>query len=70
MNNFDPTREIAIIWTVEDVQGVRPDLDDKQAFKVLENIKRNHDAEVGVNWDVIDVVAGILYPKEKSWDKG
>jgi hypothetical protein len=59
---IDPRRQIAIIWSVEDVQEVRPDLSDEQAFEVLHSVKNNHDACEGVNWLVLEIVADILYP--------
>lgn len=45
---------ITISWHILDVQNVRPDLTDAQARDVLEALERNHDASIGVNWDVID----------------
>ena len=51
------------VWQVSDVRGRRPDLDDEQCWKVLRSIERNHNAEVGINWDVIDFVADKLYPE-------
>ena len=60
-------REVAIIWCLEDVKEVRPDLDDDQCWQVLQNVKRHHDATIGVNWDVLDCVASLLFgnaPKE------
>lgn len=57
-------RSIAIIWTIEDVQEERPDLSEEQAMKVLEIVRRNHNAEVGVNWEVIKTTANVLFPGE------
>ncbi len=42
-------RKIAVVWCIEDVQDVRPDLTDEQAWQVLRQVKRNHDADIGVN---------------------
>lgn len=61
--NFNPNRQIAIIWSIEDVLGIRSDLTEEQAFNVLKEIERHHDCTIGVNWDVIEEVANILYPK-------
>ena len=50
--------EISIVWGVEDViaqaeeSGI--EITDDQAYKLLTHMKRNHDAESGINWDVID----------------
>jgi hypothetical protein len=54
-------REIAVVWCVEDVQEVRPDLDDDQAWEVLQHVRRRHDATIGINWDVLDCHADMLY---------
>jgi hypothetical protein len=54
-------REIAVVWAIEDVQSVRPDLGDGQAWEVLQNAKRYHDAGIGINWEVLTCTAQILY---------
>ncbi|MEZ6063982.1 MAG: hypothetical protein R3C19_26860 [Planctomycetaceae bacterium] len=56
-------RRIAVIWSVEDVKQLRPDLTDNQAWHVLLETRRSHDACVGINWNVIDAVADVLYPQ-------
>lgn len=61
-NTFDPTKEIALIWTIYDVQGVRPHLTDEQALHVLRNVDNHHDADHGVHWDTIKEWADTLYP--------
>ena len=57
-------KEIAIFWHIEDVQSVRPDLTDEQASSVLKNLKKNHDANEGITWEIIKVIADILFPEE------
>ena len=57
LNNY-----ISILWFVEDVQEVRPDLDDEQAYEVLLCVKANHDATLGINWDVLAITAEWAYP--------
>ena len=54
------------LWQVEDVRGQRPDLTDDQCRDVLRVIDRRHDANIGINWDVIDVVADMLYPEPEN----
>jgi hypothetical protein len=54
-------RQIASIWHIEDVQSVRPDLTDGQAWKVLQSARRNHDANTGINWDVLECHADMLF---------
>jgi hypothetical protein len=61
--DFDPKRQIAIVWSIEDVQEVRPDLSDGKCFQVLLAVKRHHDARTGINWDVLDCVADALFPE-------
>ncbi|MCC7290444.1 MAG: hypothetical protein IT449_00110 [Phycisphaerales bacterium] len=56
-------RQVAIIWSIEDVQSVRPDLTDDQSWHVLQRCIRAHDCEVGFNWMLIECVADDLYPK-------
>ncbi|MBX3709454.1 MAG: hypothetical protein KF702_06845 [Gammaproteobacteria bacterium] len=56
------TEEIAITWHIEDVQSIRPDLTDEQASDVLIHLKKNHDANDGINWYIIEIVADILFP--------
>jgi hypothetical protein len=53
---------VIIKWTTTDVQSIRPDLDETEAYKVLLYIKNHHDASIGVNWDVIETIADMLYP--------
>jgi hypothetical protein len=62
-------RCIAHIWGTEDVQEVRPDLDDDQAWQVLQHIERRLDAQYGISWNTIEIVADELYgPKpEQRW---
>jgi hypothetical protein len=54
-------RQIAAGWSIEDVQEIRPDLTDEQAWEVLQAVERNHDATIGINWDVLDYHADELY---------
>ena len=54
-------REIAVIWCIEDVQEIRPDLTEDQCWQVLETTSRYHDATIGINWDVLRCQADILF---------
>ena len=40
-------RQIAHLWSVDDVQSVRPDLTEEQAWEVLQNVDHHKDAELG-----------------------
>lgn len=62
-------RLMAFVWSVDDVQSVRPDLTDEQAWEVLLLAKHGHDANFGISWDVLSTLAEALYgdapePKE------
>ena len=63
---YDPSRQIAIIWSVEDVQAVRDDLSDYHAMEVLNEVKRRHDAEIGVSWETLRIWADELYPVDAA----
>ena len=63
-SQLNPKTQIAIIWSIEDVQSIRNDLTDEQAMEVLLLVKNRHDASIGVNWDTIEYVAKELYPEE------
>jgi hypothetical protein len=57
-------RQIAVIWDIEDVIAIRPDLTDDQAWHVLQAVEQYHDAGVGINWEVLEFQADILYGPE------
>lgn len=54
--------EIAIIWSVEDVMKECNWLSKHEALDVLHDLKHNHDATIGINWEVIYYKAQCLYP--------
>jgi hypothetical protein len=54
-------REIAIIWCVEDVQEIRPDLNQDECWAVLEETSHHHDATIGINWEVLKCHADLLF---------
>ena len=55
-------------WHIDDVQDVRPDLDDDQCIRVLEVIADSFDANYGINWDVIEYTANSLFPDLEGED--
>jgi hypothetical protein len=59
-------RQVAVIWSLEDVQGVRPDLNNDQAWEVLEECRDKHDCEYGFTWTLIEVIADDLFPRPKD----
>ncbi len=54
-------KQIAHIWSIEDVQSVRPDLDDDQAWLVLQRVDEAKDAEYGITWSTLEMVAGGMF---------
>jgi len=66
LDYFDNTRQVAIVWDISDVKSERPDLTDEQAMEVLQDISKHHDADLGVCWETIRVVADNLFPKAES----
>jgi len=58
--------EIAIIWSVEDVMQECDWLTKDQALEVLHSIDHNHDATIGINWEVIRDSARDAYPEPEE----
>jgi hypothetical protein len=58
-------KKIVTTWCVDDVQSVRADLTDEQAFEVLIRVDHYFDAEYGISWDTLKINADDLYPKEQ-----
>jgi hypothetical protein len=56
--------KIAITWHIDDVKELRPDLTDDQAREVLQQAKDRHDAGIGITWEVLEIHADDLFPKE------
>jgi len=54
--------EIAVVWSVEDVEMQCDWLTRDQALEVLFALKERHDASVGINWDVIHYTADWMFP--------
>ena len=46
--------EMRLTWSDEDVLEINPTLNADQVSLVLEMLKKNHDANVGVSWDTIE----------------
>lgn len=68
-NEFNPARQIAIVWSIEDVQqsarelGYAQELTDEECMDVLDAVKDKHDASLGVSWTTIEFWVGELIPK-------
>ncbi len=57
-------RYIAIIWSIEDVQSCRPDLDLEQAWHVLQQCEQSLECNEDFTWQLIEAVAEKLYPEQ------
>ena len=55
---------IAAFWHIDDVKGIRPDLDDEQAMEVLNRVDHYHDCEHGITWLHLEMAADYLYPEQ------
>jgi hypothetical protein len=60
-------RKIAHIWGIDDVQCIRPDLDDDQAWRVLQTVERRLDSEYGICFDTLEIIADELYGPKPEW---
>ena len=56
-------KQIAAIWSIEDVQVIRYDLTDEQAWEVLKRAERDDDDRYGITRDTLRLTAGWLFPK-------
>jgi hypothetical protein len=58
MGNRNHMKFITIEWYVEDIQPIIEaegmQYSEELAYSILEYIKDTHDANIGVNWDVIN----------------
>lgn len=61
-NAIDDPDCIAIQWSIDDVKHICPKVTDQQARDVLQFMKTNHNAEIGINWDVIDSAIDEVLP--------
>lgn len=66
MNKESRDLSIAVVWHIADVLEVRPDLNKNQAWEVLRSVKQNHDANLGINWEVISATAEVLFGEKRG----
>ena len=60
----DKRYAMAIVWQIDDVLSIRPDLTEEQAGEVLGRVEDCHDASIGVSWDTLEIVADEMFPPE------
>ena len=65
----DADQTISVVWAIEDVQSIRPDLSDDQAWQVLQAAKKDHDATIGINWSVLECHAEMLFGDAPELDE-
>lgn len=53
--------KICLVWGVEDVIGLRTDLSEEQAKKVLDTVKRGYNPENGVNYLTLKETADSIF---------
>lgn len=58
--------QISIIWTVYDVQEVRPDLSNEQALEVLRIAEQKYDPNIGLNLSLLQQYADAAFPNISS----
>ena len=56
-------RQVAVVWSIEDVLGIRPDLNPEQAWDVLTACRDQHDCEWGFTRTFLKDIADELFPK-------
>lgn len=49
--------EIMISWHVDDVAAMNTELTKEQCHDILLDIERNHDANIGIHWNIIEQYA-------------
>lgn len=54
--------QISIIWHIDDVLSLRPDLTRAEARAVLRRVEDSHDAARGICWGDIEDTADELFP--------
>lgn len=56
--------QISITWSADDVRYQARErgmiITDAQTSDILQQMQRNHDASIGISWDVIDVYLDAL----------
>lgn len=63
---WNDKNSIVILWHIDDVKSIRPELDDDQCMEVLNMVARKHDPVLGVSWDTLEFWANYLFPDEEE----
>ena len=54
VNNEPVADWISVWWHVDDIKDWTEEFNHKYSHEILHNVKRNHDCNVGINWEVIE----------------
>jgi hypothetical protein len=57
---------IEIRWHIDDVKSIADDLTDDECREVLHLAKKNHDATIGINWEVLEVWVDEVRSKRRK----
>ena len=63
LNLLKKSRQIAVLWDITDVQSLRPDLSDEQAWVVLQAADGYCDCQICPHWFDFDELAEQLFPE-------
>jgi len=69
-HGYDDTNSIAIIWEIDDIKSIRPDLTDDECMEVLDFADRKHDATLGICWDTLEWHCDYLFPVKEEASNG
>ena len=60
--NTESNDSITITWHIDDLEDIAPRLSRRQRQAVLACVKKDHDASIGINYDVLNYWANFLFP--------
>jgi hypothetical protein len=63
---YDDSNSIAIVWEIDDVKSIRPDLDDDKCMEVLGYADKKHDASIGISWETLEWHCDYLFPVKEE----
>jgi hypothetical protein len=58
---LEERRQVAVIWTTDHVQEIRPNLSGDQAWEVLKTCRARWGSCQGIDWQVIEMTASELF---------
>jgi hypothetical protein len=65
---FEEHRQVAVIWTIDHVREIRPDLSDDQCWEVLRLCRARWGSCQAIDWEAIEKTALELYGSEpRRW---